>query len=223
MGGIISGEIRPEEGILMTDVNPYTLGIQTANEDSYDRMSVVIPRNVTIPTSRSEIFYTYWDYQEAAAIRVFQGESRNASSNHFLGEFELSGIPRKKAGKESLRVRFAYDLNGILNVTATIVSTGKSASVRINMLEEQAENKQERKKKEDDHLNRWKEVAGSERYRAVIRRAERALQGTGGKRNAEMRTVIRDALNVLKEAILLENWPLADETEKVLMAALNLK
>ena len=99
-----------------------------------DSMSVIIPRNVTIPSAKEKTYYTFSDYQTEARVKVYQGESQIASSNHFLGEFELSGIPPKRSGKESIRIRFSYDLNGILDVRGTVVSTGQEASIRINMM-----------------------------------------------------------------------------------------
>ncbi|MBR2259846.1 MAG: Hsp70 family protein [Blautia sp.] len=148
---IIDGRIDAAEGLIITDVNPYTLGVRVVdgyNDD--DIMSVIIPRNVTIPTSRNEIYTTAADNQTQAAIEVFQGESSVATNNNFLGEFTVTGIPRKAAGKEQILVDFAYDLNGMLSVTATIVSTGKNASIQINM----SEVKKQKKKKEINPYSR---------------------------------------------------------------------
>ena len=126
--GIIEGSIHQEDSIIITDVNPYTLGIRVVDDFSMDRMAVVIPRNVTIPVTRSETYFTSTDYQTVAHIEVYQGESTMASRNHFLGDFEIHGIPSKKAKAERINVEFSYNLNGMLNVKATIPSTGADAS-----------------------------------------------------------------------------------------------
>jgi len=91
----------------MTDVNPYTLGIRVFDGRTSDKMSVIIPRNVTIPVTREEIYSTTFDYQTVAQIEVFQGESDRVSSNHFLGDFSTSGIPPKKAHKGRPPVTFS--------------------------------------------------------------------------------------------------------------------
>ena len=114
--GIISGEISEEDSVIITDVNPFTLGIATAYDGGYNKMSVVMPKNITIPSSRKEEFYTHVDYQTGVLIDVFQGEAGVATNNHFLGSFNLDGIPPKRAGEEAIDVEFSYDQNGILNV-----------------------------------------------------------------------------------------------------------
>ncbi len=169
--GIIQGSISQEDSIIITDVNPYTLGVRAVTDLMDDYMSVVIPRNVTIPVTRSERYCTSWDYQTEAVIEVFQGEEVIASRNHFLGKFSVEGIPAQKAGKEQIDIEFAYDINGMLNVTAKIASTGEKASIRINMMEE-------REKPVD--VSHWKDAPGAGQFRTVIRRAERML-----KRSAE--------------------------------------
>lgn len=161
---IIAGELDDEEGLIITDVNPYTLGIETVSGYIKDVMSVIIRRNTTIPVTRKQTYYTASDYQTTARISVYQGESHNASENSFLGQFELSGIPPKAAGKESVEVRFSYDLNGMLEVNASIVSTGKAAQIKIDMNQGSMD------------LEKWKESECAEEFRATIRRAERLLK-----------------------------------------------
>ncbi len=216
--GIISGDIEPDQGLIMTDVNPYTLGVKAITEYSMDGMSVIIPRNVTIPVTREETYSTASDYQTAARIMVYQGESQLAESNHFLGEFELSGIPAKKAGKESILVRFSYDMNGLLDVRAVIVSTGRDASIRIDMhntAEEIAPAGNSsapgngKRKKQD--LSAWKDVDGSEVYRSIIRRAERLMRSLKGPEMKDAQRLFREALDQLKSAIIDEDWETAEE------------
>ena len=88
-------------------------------------MSVVIPRNVTIPVTRTERYCTASDYQTTVLIEVYQGESRIASHNHPLGKFRVRDIPPRPVGSETLDVRFSYDLNGLLKVTAILLSTAR--------------------------------------------------------------------------------------------------
>ena len=123
--GIMEGSIQQENSLIMTDVNPYTLGVRVTDNFSDDRMSVVIPRNVTIPVTRSDTYFTSSDYQTCAHIQIYQGESSTASRNHFLGDFEIRGIPPKKAHAERVLVEFSYNLNGMLNVKASIPNAWK--------------------------------------------------------------------------------------------------
>lgn len=104
--GIIQGTLSREEGIIMTDVNPYTLGIRTLYEDASHYMSIVIPRNVTIPVVRKGIYYTSYDDQTSAKIEVYQGEHDDVRLNHFLGEFIVSGIPMRRAGRSRSKWNF---------------------------------------------------------------------------------------------------------------------
>lgn len=185
---IIAGEIDDEEGLIITDVNPYTLGIETVSGYTTDVMSFIIRRNTTIPITRKQTYYTASDYQTAARIAVYQGESHKASENSFLGQFELSGIPPKRAGKESLEVRFSYDLNGMLEVNAVIVSTGKAAQIKIDM------------NKGSMDLEKWKESTYAEEFRATIRRAERLLRKME-KESDPYEYVLKRQLHDLKYAI----------------------
>ena len=189
MAGIIAGEMDEETGLVMTDVNPFTLGVRTAHLDDHDIMSVVIPRNTTIPVTRRERYATYADRQTEARIEVYQGESMIASHNHYLGEFTIGGIPSRPARMETISVAFTYDLNGLLNVSATVDSTGKNASIEINLGKE---------KRRD--VSQWKEAEGAKPYRTVIRTAERLLKkdalSTGEKERIE------ELVYQLKEALI---------------------
>ena len=215
--GIIEGIIDPEEGLMMTDVNPYTLGVEVVENDSLDRMGVVIPRNVTIPTSRTEVFYTFHDYQTAADIRVFQGESMIASSNHFLGDFRIGGIPAKKAGKEAIRVTFSYDLNGMLDVQAMIVSNRKKASIQIDMTNPVS--KDNTGLPDDLHnvdTSRWQDAPGAEQYRALIRRAERLKKKAEDRGRKDDGKLLGHSLEMMKMAIILGDKETMEQVEDIL-------
>ena len=123
-GAILGGDIR--ESILL-DVTPLSLGIETSG----GKLSVIIPRNTTVPTQESKNFETVQDNQDFVRLAVFQGESPTATDNRQLGEFILEGLPVKKAGEVRVEVTFALDADGIMKVSATETTTGKKANVRI--------------------------------------------------------------------------------------------
>lgn len=214
--GIISGEIDPTEGLVMTDVSAFSLGIR-AGDDRYDGdddnlMSVVIPRNITIPTRRTENYCTAADRQTMAKIEVYQGESRLVSHNQFLGEFLIHGIPPRARGKEKIEVTFAYDLNGMLSVTARIVSTGKEASIDINMkdTDQNAASQKDpdrasgRKKEQLPDLSGWKDAEGAKEYRSLIRMADRLLKQVRSSADVpeSLRSEFQDTLTQLKQALI---------------------
>jgi molecular chaperone HscC len=119
------------EDLVVTDVAPFTLGVEIAKDFGQERRAgyfqPVIERNTTIPVSRSQRFGTVEPNQTSIRVKIYQGESRRVEDNLFLGEFEVQGIPRGPAGQE-IDIRFTYDLNGVLEVEATIVETDKKVS-----------------------------------------------------------------------------------------------
>ncbi|HIS31708.1 MAG TPA: Hsp70 family protein [Candidatus Limivivens intestinipullorum] len=202
--GIISGAIDGEDSMVLTDVNPYTLGIRAMGWESDDEMSVIIPRNVTIPVTRKQTYYTSWDGQQAAAIEVYQGEKRRASRNHLIGSFDIGDIPPAPAGKEQIEVSFSYNLDGILQVAAKVVSTGKEASVTIHMGQEET--------KED--VSGWKESGLAADFRSVIRRGEKALKKAAERGDKELAGELEETLYDLKYAVLKELQVRAEELEE---------
>jgi len=123
-GSVLSGERRD---VLLLDVTPLTLGIETEG----GILTPLIERNTTIPVEKKNTFSTAADSQTAVTVRVFQGERRMAAQNRLLGEFNLEGIPPQPRGMPQIEVKFDIDQNGILNVSARDISTGKQASVKI--------------------------------------------------------------------------------------------
>lgn len=202
--GIISGAIDGEDSMVLTDVNPYTLGIRAMGWESDDEMSVIIPRNVTIPVTRKQTYYTSWDGQQAAAIEVYQGEKRRASRNHLIGSFDIGDIPPAPAGKEQIEVSFSYNLDGILQVAAKVVSTGKEASVTIHMGQEET--------KED--VSGWKESGLAADFRSVIRRGEKAVKKAAERGDKELAGELEETLYDLKYAVLKELQVRAEELEE---------
>ena len=199
--GMISGAIDAAEGLIMTDVNPYTLGIRTNDDGRGDHMSVVIPRNVTIPTTRTERYYTCADYQTQVLVEVFQGESMIASHNHPLGKFSVKDIPPKRAGEEKLDVSFSYDVNGMLKVTAKLLSTGAEKSIDIDMTGEHTT---------APDLDSWKQAEGAKAYRAVIRTAERQL-ANADELPDYLAEDIRSAVDELKTALVTGDTEAAED------------
>lgn len=207
LAGMIEGTIDRKNSLIMTDVNPFTLGVRVMNGYTDNYMSVIIPRNVTIPVTRKQIYSTFIDWQTEAKVEVYQGESSKATRNHFLGEFMINGIPAKRAGEETLEVSFSYDLNGMLCVAATVLSTQKQASITINMMQHTEE-------KERTDISKWKEAKGAKEFRTVIRRAEKVLKKLKEEELEEEYEDLEDLLFELKEAIVLDELENAREIEE---------
>jgi len=123
-GGVLAGEVKD---ILLLDVTPLSLGIETLGGVT----TVLIPRNTTIPTKKSEIFSTAEDNQTTVEIHVLQGERQMALDNRTIGKFQLTGIPPAPRGVPQVEVTFDIDANGILHVSAKDKATGKEQKIRI--------------------------------------------------------------------------------------------
>ncbi|MBA3846799.1 MAG: molecular chaperone DnaK [Planctomycetes bacterium] len=123
-GGVLTGEVKD---VLLLDVTPLSLGIETKG----NIMTVLIERNTTIPTSKSQTFSTAEDNQPAVDLKIFQGERKMAPDNRLLGQFTLDGIPPARSGMPQIEVTFSLDANGILEVKAKDKATGKEQHISI--------------------------------------------------------------------------------------------
>lgn len=133
--GLKSGALS-DSGLIVTDVAPFSMGIAVLNDQGSGRVrpgayQAIITKNTTIPVTRTETFYTSFDGQTEVQVEVYQGEQEWVKDNHFINEFLLEGLPEGPAGSETVEVTFRYNLNGILEVTAKSVSTGKQVTVTL--------------------------------------------------------------------------------------------
>ena len=140
-GGVLTGDVND---IVLLDVTPLSLGIETLG----GVMTVLIPRNTTIPTSKSEVFSTAADNQPAVDVHVLQGERSMAADNKTLGRFQLTNIPPAPRGVPQIEVKFDIDANGIVNVTAKDLGTNKEQSITITSSTNLSDEEIERMRKE---------------------------------------------------------------------------
>ena len=179
--------------IVLTDVCPFTLGVESATRLANgliygDMYTPIIERGTTVPTSRVERFYTLHDDQDQVFIKILQGENRKASENASLGEL-IVPMPKEKAGKEGADVRFTYDINGILEVEVTVLSTKEKKSKVIEknpglLTQEDIQEKLQALSKYKIHPR------DKEEYRALVSKAERIYQ----ERLGDIRTLVATEL-----------------------------
>jgi len=192
--GVLSGILK-EKTIVLTDVCPYSLSTETLMNlpgIGFDETfcDVIIKRNTTLPVTASKMYTTAYDNQTQVHITAYQGESPDPQENYLLNCFELSGIPKGKAKKEKINIQFEYDLNGILTISAEIVSTGKSAVITVNTTQMGS----------SLDLSKWKDDHSAKKYRQIINKAERLIKIHGDKITAE----IKFTADELKKAIVMK-------------------
>ena len=198
-GGVLTGEV---DDIVLLDVTPLSLGIETLG----NVMTVLIPRNTTIPTSKSQVFSTAVDNQSAVDIHVLQGERPMASDNKTLGNFQLTNIPPARRGVPQIEVKFDIDANGIVNVTAKDLGTNKEQSITItsstNLSDEEIDRmmKEAEANKEADELRKQEAEIRNEADSSIFT-TEKALNDLGDKVDKKDKEKAEELIADLKKAL----------------------
>ena len=213
-GGVLTGEVND---IVLLDVTPLSLGIETLGGVT----TVLIPRNTTIPTSKSQVFSTAADNQPAVDIHVLQGERSMAADNKTLGNFQLTGIPAAPRGVPQIEVKFDIDANGIVNVTAKDLGTNKEQSITITSSTNLSDEEIERMKKEaEEHKaedeKRKSEADARNEAEQLVFQTEKTLKDLGDKVEAKEKEEIEALIKDVKDALEKGNIDeIKDKKEKL--------
>lgn len=204
--GIKSEEISSEEGLIVTDICNYSLGVSCVSLYQGTLMSgvysVIIPKHSSLPCSKSDIYSTCSNNQKSVHVEVYQGEEKLVAENILLAEFDVDGIPENEAGAENIKITFGYSLNDILEVEAEIVSTGERKKISVEM------NKNNSKSKEQNYKN----SAYYSDYKTIMEMAEEKLK-TVSEVN---KTKIKNILDNMKEALNKEEVEKLKELDEAL-------
>ena len=198
-GGVLAGDV---EGILLLDVTPLSLGVETMG----GVMTKMIDRNTTIPTRKTEIYSTAADNQTSVEIHVLQGERQMAQDNKTLGRFQLTGIPAARRGVPQIEVTFDIDANGIVNVSAKDLGTGKQQQITISGSTALTDDEVDRMVKdaeahaEEDKV-RKEEVEVRNNCDSLINATETTLGEVGDKVSAEVKQQAESAVAQGKAAL----------------------
>jgi molecular chaperone DnaK len=197
--GVLAGEVKD---LLLLDVTPLSLGIETLG----GVMTTLIQRNTTIPTRKSEIFSTAADNQTSVEVHVLQGERPLARDNRTLGRFHLIGLPPAPRGVPQVEVTFDIDANGIVNVSAKDLGTGKEQKITITATSGLGKDEVDRMMKEaeahaEEDRKRREEIETRNKADQAVYGAERMLKDMGDKIGPADRSAIESAMEGVKKAI----------------------
>jgi molecular chaperone DnaK len=197
--GVLAGDVKD---LLLLDVTPLSLGIETMG----GVMTALIPRNTTIPTRKSEIFSTASDSQTSVEVHVLQGERSLARDNRTLGKFHLIGLPPAPRGVPQIEVTFDIDANGIVNVSAKDLGTGREQKITITASSGLSKDEVERMMKDaqshaDEDKKRKEEIEARNRADQSVYAAERFVKDSGDKVPAGDRQAIESAVESVKKAL----------------------
>lgn len=206
-GGVLAGEVSD---IVLLDVTPLSLGLETLG----GVMTKLIPRNTTLPTSKSETFSTAADNQTSVEINVLQGEREFVKDNKSLGRFRLDGIPPAARGIPQIEVKFDIDANGILSVTAQDKGTGKSTDIKITGAstlsdDEVSQMVNDAEKFADEDKNKREAVETKNQADSMVYQTRKQLTEFGDKVPEDVKKTVEDKINELDEAVK------ADDVEKM--------
>ncbi|PYR73706.1 MAG: molecular chaperone DnaK [Acidobacteria bacterium] len=197
--GVLAGEVKD---LLLLDVTPLSLGIETLG----GVMTTLIPRNTTIPTRKSETFSTAADSQTSVEVHVLQGERPLARDNRTLGRFQLIGLPPAPRGVPQIEVTFDIDANGIVNVSAKDLGTGKEQKITITASSGLSKEEVERMMKDaeshgEEDKRRKEEIEARNKADQAVYGAEKMLQDMGSKLTSSDKAAVETAIEQLKSAI----------------------
>lgn len=198
-GGVLAGDV---EGILLLDVTPLSLGVETLG----GVMTKMIDRNTTIPTRKTEVYSTAADNQTSVEIHVLQGERPMAADNKTLGRFQLTGIPAARRGVPQIEVTFDIDANGIVNVSAKDLGTGKQQQITISGSTALSDDEVQRMVKDAEENAaadeaRKEEIEVRNTCDSLVNATEQTLQQLGDKVPADSKKQVEDAVAQAKQAL----------------------